>query len=54
MGGTRTLDGGRSYVEEANELIQGYNSRLAARLDNLRPELPGTAVVFCNMYKEMM
>jgi len=50
--GTRALDGG--CVEEANELIQGYNARLAARLDDLRPELPGAAVVFCDVYRGMM
>ena len=53
--GTRALDGGRGgCVEEANELIQGYNARLAARLDDLRPELPGAAVVFCDVYRGMM
>ena len=44
----------RGCVEEANELIEGYNARLAARLDDLRPELPGAAVVFCDVYKGMM
>ncbi|RLN29492.1 hypothetical protein C2845_PM05G06690 [Panicum miliaceum] len=52
--GTRALDGGRGCVEEANELIEGYNARLAARLDDLRPQLPGAAVVFCDVYKGMM
>ena len=54
MEGTRALNGGRGCVEEANELIQGYNARLAARLDDLRPELPGAAVVFCDVYRGMM
>jgi len=44
----------RGCVEEANELIEGYNARLAARLDDLRPELPGAAVVFCDVYRGMM
>ncbi|PUZ43528.1 hypothetical protein GQ55_8G017200 [Panicum hallii var. hallii] len=48
------LGGGRGCVEEANELIEGYNARLAARLDDLRPQLPGAAVVFCDVYKGMM
>ncbi|RLN00048.1 GDSL esterase/lipase [Panicum miliaceum] len=52
--GTRALDSGRGCVEEANELIQGYNARLAARLDVLRPQLPGATVVFCDVYKGMM
>ncbi|XP_034605974.1 GDSL esterase/lipase At5g55050 [Setaria viridis] len=46
--------GGRGCVEEANELIEGYNARLAARLDDLRPQLPGADVVFCDVYKGMM
>jgi phospholipase/lecithinase/hemolysin len=46
--------GGRGCVEEANELIEGYNARLAARLDVLRPELPGADVVFCDVYKGVM
>ncbi|KAF8707208.1 hypothetical protein HU200_030455 [Digitaria exilis] len=41
-------------VEEANELIEGFNARLAARLDDLRPQLPGADVVFCDVYKGMM
>ncbi|OEL35019.1 hypothetical protein BAE44_0003960 [Dichanthelium oligosanthes] len=53
--GRRALDGGRgSCVEEANELIEGYNARLVARLDELRPQLPGADVVFCDVYKGMM
>ncbi|KAF8648767.1 hypothetical protein HU200_064587 [Digitaria exilis] len=43
-----------SSVEEANELIEGFNARLAARLDDLRPQLPGADVVFCDVYKGMM
>ena len=50
--GTRALNRGRGCVEEANELIQGYNARLTARLDDLRTELPGAAVVFCYVYKQ--
>ncbi|CAD6255011.1 unnamed protein product [Miscanthus lutarioriparius] len=45
-------DGG--CVEEANELIEAYNGRLAARLDGLRPQLAGADVVFCDVYKGMM
>jgi phospholipase/lecithinase/hemolysin len=45
---------GRGCVEEANELIQGYNARLEARLDALRPQLPGADVVFCDVYKGVM
>ena len=45
-------DGG--CVEEANELIEAYNGRLAARLDDLRPLLAGADVVFCDVYKGMM
>nr|CAB3488946.1 unnamed protein product [Digitaria exilis] len=41
-------------VEEANELIEGFNARLATRLDDLRPQLPGADVVFCDVYKGMM
>jgi len=41
-------------VEEANELIEAYNGRLAARLDDLRPQLAGADVVFCDVYKGMM
>ncbi|CAO2147509.1 unnamed protein product [Urochloa humidicola] len=41
-------------VEEANELIEGYNARLAARLEDLRPQLPGADVVFCDVYRGMM
>ncbi|AQK57139.1 SGNH hydrolase-type esterase superfamily protein [Zea mays] len=47
-------DGGAGCVEEANELIQGYNGRLAARLDELRLALAGADVVFCDVYKGMM
>ncbi|CAN6362135.1 unnamed protein product [Urochloa humidicola] len=46
--------GGGRCVEEANELIEGYNARLAARLEDLRPQLPGADVVFCDVYKGMM
>ncbi|CAL4911827.1 unnamed protein product [Urochloa decumbens] len=46
--------GGGGCVEEANELIEGYNARLAARLEDLRPQLPGADVVFCDVYKGMM
>ena len=45
---------GRGCVEEANELIQGYNARVQARLDALRPQLPGADVVFCDVYKGIM
>ncbi|KAL6641982.1 hypothetical protein ACP70R_020163 [Stipagrostis hirtigluma subsp. patula] len=45
---------GRSCVEEANELIQGYNARVAAQLDALRPQLPGADIVFCDVYKGIM
>ncbi|XP_040385707.1 GDSL esterase/lipase At1g71250-like [Oryza brachyantha] len=45
---------GRSCVEEANELVQGYNARVAAELEALRPRLPGADVVFCDIYKGMM
>ncbi|XP_062204672.1 GDSL esterase/lipase At1g71250-like [Phragmites australis] len=51
--GMHLLDG-RSCVEEANELIQGYNARLAAQLDDLRPQLPGADIVFCDVYKGMI
>ncbi|OQU82787.1 hypothetical protein SORBI_3005G020800 [Sorghum bicolor] len=46
-------DGG-GCVEEANELIEAYNGRLAARLDDLRPLLTGADLVFCDVYKGMM
>ncbi|KAG0528539.1 hypothetical protein BDA96_05G021000 [Sorghum bicolor] len=46
-------DGG-GCVEEANELIEAYNTRLAARLDDLRPQLAGADLVFCDVYKGMM
>ncbi|KAM0880354.1 hypothetical protein ACQ4PT_033631 [Festuca glaucescens] len=45
---------GRGCVEEANELVQGYNERVEARLDALRPQLPGADVVFCDVYKGVM
>ncbi|CAM0146876.1 unnamed protein product [Urochloa decumbens] len=45
---------GGGCVEEANELIEGYNARLAARLEDLRPQMPGADVVFCDVYKGMM
>ncbi|KAJ1273988.1 hypothetical protein BS78_05G028900 [Paspalum vaginatum] len=45
---------GSSCVDEANELVQGYNGRLAARLGELRPQLPGADVVFCDVYKGVM
>ncbi|CAN6380432.1 unnamed protein product [Urochloa humidicola] len=48
------VGGGGRCVEEANELIEGYNARLAARLEGLRPQLPGADVVFCDVYKGMM
>uniref|UniRef100_A0A0A9GYF3 Uncharacterized protein n=1 Tax=Arundo donax TaxID=35708 RepID=A0A0A9GYF3_ARUDO len=51
--GIRVLDGG-GCVEEANELIQGYNTRLAAQLEDLRAELPDADIVFCDVYKGMM
>uniref|UniRef100_A0A0E0MJ55 GDSL esterase/lipase n=1 Tax=Oryza punctata TaxID=4537 RepID=A0A0E0MJ55_ORYPU len=51
--GLHVVDG-RSCVEEANELVQGYNARVAARLEALRPRLPGADVVFCDTYKGMM
>ncbi|KAL6905711.1 hypothetical protein ACP4OV_003312 [Aristida adscensionis] len=46
--------GAGGCVEEANELIQGYNTRVAAQLDALRPQLPGADIVFCDVYKGMM
>ncbi|KAI4991704.1 hypothetical protein ZWY2020_040090 [Hordeum vulgare] len=45
---------GRGCVEEANELVQGYNARVEAQLDALRPELPGADIVFCDVYKGVM
>ncbi|KAL5204142.1 hypothetical protein ABZP36_009013 [Zizania latifolia] len=45
---------GRSCVDEANELVQGYNARLAAQLEALRQRLPGADIVFCDIYKAMM
>uniref|UniRef100_A0A0D9XNM4 GDSL esterase/lipase n=1 Tax=Leersia perrieri TaxID=77586 RepID=A0A0D9XNM4_9ORYZ len=45
---------GRSCVDEANELVEGYNARLAARLNILRTQLSGAGIVFCDMYKGMM
>uniref|UniRef100_A0A0E0IXP4 GDSL esterase/lipase n=1 Tax=Oryza nivara TaxID=4536 RepID=A0A0E0IXP4_ORYNI len=41
--GLHVVDG-RSCVEEANELVQGYNARVAARLAALRPRLPGADI----------
>uniref|UniRef100_A0A0E0BEU1 GDSL esterase/lipase n=1 Tax=Oryza glumipatula TaxID=40148 RepID=A0A0E0BEU1_9ORYZ len=51
--GLHVVDG-RSCVEEANELVQGYNARVAARLAALRPRLAGADVVFCDIYKGIM
>ncbi|KAK3118296.1 hypothetical protein QOZ80_9BG0696840 [Eleusine coracana subsp. coracana] len=48
-GGSRS-----SCVEEANELIQGYNARLVAGLDELRTRLPDADIVFCDVYKGVM
>ncbi|CAO2140698.1 unnamed protein product [Urochloa humidicola] len=45
---------GGGCVKEANDLIEGYNARLAARLEELRPQLPGADVVFCDVYRGMM
>uniref|UniRef100_A0A0D9XWG2 GDSL esterase/lipase n=1 Tax=Leersia perrieri TaxID=77586 RepID=A0A0D9XWG2_9ORYZ len=45
---------GRSCVDEANELVEGYNARLTARLNMLRTRLSSADIVFCDMYKGMM
>jgi hypothetical protein len=55
--GMRALNnkqGRSSCVDDANELIQGYNARLAAQLDELRVRLPDADIVFCDVYKGMM
>lgn len=48
--GARGSDG-RDCVDEVNELIQGYNAKLAARLTSLRSQLPEAEIVFCDVYK---
>ncbi|XP_020114226.1 GDSL esterase/lipase At1g71250-like [Ananas comosus] len=48
--GARGSDG-RDCVDELNELIQGYNAKLAARLTSLRSQLPEAEIVFCDVYK---
>ncbi|WVZ54651.1 hypothetical protein U9M48_005416 [Paspalum notatum var. saurae] len=45
---------GAACVGEANELVQGYNARVAARLGELRAQLPGADVVFCDVYEGVM
>ncbi|KQJ92475.1 GDSL esterase/lipase At1g71250 [Brachypodium distachyon] len=45
---------GGGCVEEANELVQAYNGRVEAVLDELRPSLPGADLVFCDVYKAVM
>ncbi|XP_072976153.1 GDSL esterase/lipase At1g71250-like [Typha angustifolia] len=51
--GRRRLDG-LDCDEEVNEVIQGYNAKLAARLAKLRSELPDSEFVFCDVYKGVM
>nr|CAD1829521.1 unnamed protein product [Ananas comosus var. bracteatus] len=50
VGGARGSDG-RDCVDEVNELIQGYNAKLAARLTSLRSQLPEAEIIFCDVYK---
>ncbi|KAK8944091.1 hypothetical protein KSP39_PZI008649 [Platanthera zijinensis] len=41
-------------TEKANEMVNGYNARLAAALRELEQTLPGALAIFCDAYKGMM